>query len=261
VFIKSFRPVYSHYFAIIKYFSAAFILLVLLLAQYLNLWGSMDLILSIIVLYLLIILPIAIYIKIINDAISYEATERAIIKHEGVLQRQHIHVSYAKITNVSVRRSVLNRIFNLGDLYLDTASGRQTYEIMMKNLRASDLTELTNIIKEMIERKENLQPPASQMPGRPPADEDREDISQNEPQNIPESRPVKSFHVPDTADEEKQRLADLEYRAYVRQVKDTAYPEEKPKEKPEKKAKPAKKGHHRKHEPRKHGHRKKGGKP
>jgi len=226
------KPAYSHYLKIIRSLAAAFAILVLFLATYLGLWDDAGAILALIAAGLVIALATSLYIKITNDAITYEATDGELVKTDGLLTKHTMVVSYSKISNVSTRRDLLERFFGLGTIFVDSTGGGPGYELVMKHLGAKDMTQMVGIINDMLQKGEveKASPPqasypvpaqpAAPPPWRPVQDEASKAGATLQPsaQAEPKKPPVLELPPPieDFATSEREHLELLESEAYTR---------------------------------------------
>ena len=193
-------------------------LLILLASAYFEMLENLELLLAIIAVYLIIALTIAIYLKVINDHIFYIATERELIRREGIIKKKRTITSFAKISNVSVGRGILDRVFNLGTLYIDTMGGKESYEITMDNLQMKDMEEFIDIIKDMMARREDYKPAVPQKEAEQPRREEQFEVqTEKKPPQFKEFEPARPHHMNGVGYSGKERLAELEYKAYVRQ--------------------------------------------
>jgi membrane protein YdbS with pleckstrin-like domain len=239
------KPVYSHNLKIIRYSTAVFIFLVLLLSTYFALWENSGAIFLVICAGLVFALAASLYVKITNDAISYEATEGEIVKTDGILTKHTLVVSYSKISNVSTRQDLVDRFFSLGTIFLDTTGGGAGYELTMRHLGSKDMAKMISIIKDMLRREEKVAqgPNASASPQQPfaPSSEAPSAAAQGQP---PAKKPPVSElppSIPDFAASEREHLEVLESEAYLRKKDEDAEREAEPGSAGERPAKPMKK--------------------
>jgi putative membrane protein len=73
-------------------------------------------------------LPMMIWCGFYARSLRYEIGEEQVIVHQGVLTRAVKHVPYRTITNLTVRRGVLDRWLGLGTLDIQTAGMSGTHQ-------------------------------------------------------------------------------------------------------------------------------------
>jgi uncharacterized membrane protein YdbT with pleckstrin-like domain len=221
--LKSCKPFYGHYFTILKYASLVIALLILFLPFYFNLGLGLDVILMLAGGYLLLALAFALYIKIVNDAIIYGATDGELTKDEGVLQKKHTVIPYSKISNLILKRGLFDRFFNLASLQIDATGGGSDYEIMMPRLTLKDANAMTTIINDLIARQQGGQ--GEQAAGG--LESDKEEAKEEKKEEKPKPEPLPRLYA--LGDMGKERIDELEHMAYSRQMEDAdAVPEGEP---------------------------------
>lgn len=80
--------------------------------------------------------------------VMYHFTDRKIIEEDGILNKEYKSINYDDIDNVKLEEEIEERIFDVGDVYVDTA-GRDKTEIILEGLRdperyQSEITERAN---------------------------------------------------------------------------------------------------------------------
>ena len=70
---------------------------------------------------LLVIIPFYIYVELYYRRFSIRIRKTALIIDKGVIIRQHISIPYSKIQNVTVDRGILDHIFGVGKIVIETA--------------------------------------------------------------------------------------------------------------------------------------------
>lgn len=211
--LKSAKPFYGHHFTIIKYFSLVAVLLLLFLPFYFNLQLGIDVILAVAGAYLLLALAFALYIKIVNDAIVYTLTDQEVAKDEGIIQKKHVAIPYAKISNIAVKRGLLDRFFNLGSIYVDATGGGAEYEIVMQRLKLKELNAMIEIIQDLVARQ-TQQPQQGAAPSAGPEEAGKKEAEKEETKK-PAPVPLPRLYA--LGEMGKDRLDELEYMAYSRQ--------------------------------------------
>jgi putative membrane protein len=87
--------------------------------------------------------------------ITLDVKEDEVVYIIGVLSVRRKHIPYAKITDVSMQQSFIERIFGLGTLEIDTAGGPGT-EIMMPSMPLNTLQRVMDEIKEEAKNYRNM---------------------------------------------------------------------------------------------------------
>ncbi|MDO8339158.1 MAG: PH domain-containing protein [Candidatus Burarchaeum sp.] len=210
--LKSCKPFYWHYFRMIKYASLVIVLLIFLLPLYFGLGIDLGTLLALAGAYLLLALASSLYIKFVNDAIVYTATDSEITKDEGVIQKKHTVVPYSKVSNMVVKRGLLDRFFNLCTIKIDATGGGHEYEITMDRLKLKDANAMMEIIKDLLAQHEPQQGPSNMPPSEPTAAEKKEEAAE-ERKPKPELLP-RLYALGDMG---KDKLEELEHMAYSRQ--------------------------------------------
>lgn len=208
--LKSCKPFYGHYFTMLKYASLVIMMLIFFLPLYFNLGFDIPLLLALAGAYLLLALAAALYIKIVNDAISYNATDGELTKDEGVLQKNHTVIPYSKISNIILKRGLFDRFFNLASLQIDATGGGAAYEIMMPRLTLKDANAMIAIINDLIARQQGS-PGAPESPA--PSEEEKEAAKEAAK---PKPEPLPRLYA--LGDMGKERIDELERMAYTRQT-------------------------------------------
>ena len=82
---------------------------------------------------------VSIVIAFVKAKIQYiEVDDEGITMHIGLFNKKTTYVPYERVTNIAVHRNLLERVFLLGSLQIDTA-GTNRAEINMKNISAKYL--------------------------------------------------------------------------------------------------------------------------
>jgi len=216
--LKSCKPFYGHYFTILKYASLVIVLLIFFLPFYFNLGLSLEVILALAGAYLLLALASVLYIKIVNDAITYNATDGELTKDEGVLQKKHTVIPYSKISNLILKRGLFDRFFNLAALQIDATGGGSDYEIMMPRLTLKDANAMTTIINDLIARQQGGQGEQAAAP----LEGEKEETKEEKKEEKPKPAPLPRLYA--LGDMGRDKLEELEHMAYTRQTDAGAVP-------------------------------------
>ena len=80
--------------------------------------------------------------------VMYHFTDRKILEEDGILNKEYKSINYDDIDNVKLKKELEERIFDVGDVYVDTA-GRDKTEIVLEGLNnperyQSEITERAN---------------------------------------------------------------------------------------------------------------------
>jgi putative membrane protein len=80
--------------------------------------------------------PLMIWVGFYYRSLSYEIGDEQVIVHQGVLTRAVKHVPYRTVTNITVKRGLIDRWLGLGTLEIQTAgmSGTQQAEQSLAGL-------------------------------------------------------------------------------------------------------------------------------
>ncbi|VVC72211.1 Bacterial PH domain protein [uncultured archaeon] len=91
----------------------------------LNYWGwyAIGLVLILLILTSPIGLAVILYIELKRRGTTYLVTDRRIIKEVGIFGKASTTTIYSKITDIGMRQSAIQRIFGIGNIYIDTAGG------------------------------------------------------------------------------------------------------------------------------------------
>ncbi len=101
---------------------------------------------------ILIISILLILIAFIRAKIQYiEIDEEGMTLHGGLFNKKTTYVPYKRITNIAVHRSIIERVFLLGSLQVDTAGTNQV-EINMKNIPAEYLDRIIKSVHKNIKK-------------------------------------------------------------------------------------------------------------
>ena len=93
---------------------------------------------------------VSIILAFIRAKIQYiEVDEEGITMHMGLFNKKTVYVPYERITNIAVHRNLVERIFLLGSLQIDTA-GTNRAEINMKNIPAKYLDRIIKSVHRNI---------------------------------------------------------------------------------------------------------------
>lgn len=111
---------------------------------------------DIFLLFVGLVAAISIVISFIKAKIQYiEVDSEGITMHMGLFNKKTTYVPYERVTNVSVHRSFLERIFRLGSLQVDTAGTNQA-EISMHNIPSNFLERIVKATQRNIGNDEGI---------------------------------------------------------------------------------------------------------
>ncbi len=104
-----------------------------------------------IVLAIIAVFSIAsIVVSFIKAKIQYiEVDSEGVTMHSGLFNKKTTYVPYERITNIHTHKSLLERIFGLGGLQVDTA-GTNKVEINMGNIPSKYLGKLVRAVQKNI---------------------------------------------------------------------------------------------------------------
>jgi len=81
---------------------------------------------------------------------NFHIKEENIVEVRGVLTKKRITIPYKSISNILVNKGVLGRIFNFGDIQVNSISGREN-SIVLKGIKHPE--KALNFIEKFIEIK------------------------------------------------------------------------------------------------------------
>ena len=112
--------------------------------------------LDILFLFIGLVAAISIVISFIKAKIQYiEVDSEGITMHIGLFNKKTTYVPYERVTNVGVHRTLLERIFKLGSLQVDTA-GTNKAEINMRNIPSKYLDRIVKSTQRNIGADEGI---------------------------------------------------------------------------------------------------------
>lgn len=92
------------------------------------------------------IAALSIAVSFVKAKIQYiDVDSEGITMHAGLLNKKTIYVPYERVTNIHINRSLLERIFMLGTLQIDTA-GTNVTEINMRNIPSQYLDKIAKSV-------------------------------------------------------------------------------------------------------------------
>ena len=102
--------------------------------------------------WLILMVPILLWIPAFYRSLEYVVDSDSVKSKKGVFWRESVTVPYPKITNVDVAQGPVQRMFNIGTIYVQTAgaggaAGAQT-ELILLGIRDTD--GLKNAIMERV---------------------------------------------------------------------------------------------------------------
>jgi putative membrane protein len=86
------------------------------------------------------------YILITTASYSYEMGSEELVMNQGILNKTSRSVPVSNIDNVTVNRTMLDRILGVGDICIDTPGGTG-YELVLKHVEAGMLKEVVDELK------------------------------------------------------------------------------------------------------------------
>lgn len=102
--------------------------------------------------WLLFTLPYALYIPAFYRSLEYSLEDDAIRANKGVFWRKRVTIPYFKITNIDITQGPVQRMFNIGNIHVQTAGagGAQGARAELKLWGISDLDGLKNTIMQKV---------------------------------------------------------------------------------------------------------------
>lgn len=102
--------------------------------------------------WLIIMLPILLWIPAFYRSLEYEICSDAVKMRKGVVWKKRVTVPYTKITNVDVTQGPLERAFNIGTIHVQTAGagGMQGEKAELTLLGLRDFNGLKDTIMERV---------------------------------------------------------------------------------------------------------------
>ena len=92
------------------------------------------------------IVAISIAVSFVKAKIQYiDVDSEGVTMHAGLLNKKTVYVPYERVTNIHINRSLLERIFMLGTLQIDTA-GTNVKEINMRNIPSQYLDKIAKSV-------------------------------------------------------------------------------------------------------------------
>jgi len=89
---------------------------------------------------------VSIVISFVKAKIQYiDVDSEGVTMHIGLLNKKTTYVPYERVTNVHINRSLLERVFMLGTLQIDTA-GTNMVEISMRNIPSQYLDKIAKSV-------------------------------------------------------------------------------------------------------------------
>ncbi len=73
-------------------------------------------------------------VEIRRRFIRYHFTDRKLVRERGILNKHFLEIQYDHITETRLQKPVYERIFGVGDIYVNTA-GQDTIELLMHGIR------------------------------------------------------------------------------------------------------------------------------
>lgn len=98
--------------------------------------------------YILILIPVLIWINAAFNAIKYCIDDEGVKMKGGAVWKKHVTVPYSKITNVDVTQGPMQRYFNIGTIHVQTAGagGQQGQKAELRMNGVRDIEKIRDII-------------------------------------------------------------------------------------------------------------------
>jgi hypothetical protein len=102
--------------------------------------------------WLILMVPILLWISAFYRSLEYIVDSDSVKMKKGVFWREHVIVPYPKITNVDVTQGPVQRMLNIGTIYVQTAGagGTQGAQAELTLLGVRDLEGLKDTIMERV---------------------------------------------------------------------------------------------------------------
>ncbi|HID72642.1 TPA: hypothetical protein EYP38_01760 [Candidatus Micrarchaeota archaeon] len=110
---------------------------------------------------------LAAYAFLVTRFITLQVSDREVIYKRGAFAMQRVHIPFRKITGIFMHQTLMERIFGLGTLEVDTAGGPFS-EIAMRDMPYDALKRIVKEIKGETERPERRDPRDLPPPPPPP---------------------------------------------------------------------------------------------
>ena len=86
--------------------------------------------------------------EIIRRSHTYTLSDKGLDYKYKLFSKKEVFISYSKIQNTHLKQGLLQRMFNIGDLYIDT-SGSNKIELIMKGIKnPSEIKRILSQAKE-----------------------------------------------------------------------------------------------------------------
>jgi len=92
-------------------------------------------------------LAMAAYAMVYSFSFRYRLGSDALVIREGIIDRSERHVPFARIQNVSQRRNLLHRLFNVAELRVESAGGTQP-EAKMSVVSVTDALAIEQVLRQ-----------------------------------------------------------------------------------------------------------------
>lgn len=99
---------------------------------------------------LVVVLALASYLA--SFFTSIEVTEDEVAFKKGILSITRVHVPYSRVTSINMRQSLIERLFGLGTLEIETAGGPKT-EIAINAMPFATLKKIVGEIREEADKR------------------------------------------------------------------------------------------------------------
>ena len=102
--------------------------------------------------WLILMVPILLWIPAFYRSLEYTVDSDSVKMKKGVFWRKHVIVPYTKITNIDVTQGPIQRMLNIGTIYIQTAGagGTQGAQAELTLLGVRDLQGLKDTIMERV---------------------------------------------------------------------------------------------------------------
>lgn len=100
-------------------------------------------------------IPIALYYKLIEMTYIYHINDEEIAVEQGILNKKTRSVPVANVDNITIERSILDRLLGVGSICIDTPGGTG-YELVLRHVGVNLLNEITGELKNHMKKQREI---------------------------------------------------------------------------------------------------------
>jgi uncharacterized membrane protein YdbT with pleckstrin-like domain len=93
-------------------------------------------------------LLLVIYVEIAIRMNSFTLTNHGIIDHEGLFSKNEMSVEWSAVSSANIRQNVIERLLDIGDIYIKSTGGNDAPEIDMR--KVAHVNKVKSIIDRLI---------------------------------------------------------------------------------------------------------------